>query len=88
MCRKPSPKGRAKEYEEKSISQVCCWRCGTKSARYQWSICSLDNRWFPICEDCDVELNDLVLVFAGFTPDNRRQLIDRYKEKVYAGKHT
>jgi len=59
-----------------------CFRCGNK-AKYQWQICADENIYRPICEECDIELNEIVLKWAGF-PDWKDK-IKQYKEKVKHG---
>lgn len=41
------------------IRRLRCIRCGAP-ALYQWNACS-DGNFRPICLDCDVELNKLVM---------------------------
>lgn len=66
---------RTKPYTEIGISRVPCFRCGKPSAR-QWQICSLNNEYKGLCEDCDVELNRLVLKFMKVK--NRKTIIREY----------
>jgi hypothetical protein len=56
---------RKKPYTEKGIRRLKCFRCG-KRASQQWQICSDGNQFRPICLNCDIELNALVLRFMGF----------------------
>jgi protein-arginine kinase activator protein McsA len=56
-----------------------CFRCGSP-ARFQWQICSDDNVYRPVCEKCDVELNEMVLKWAGFK--DWKEKIERYKERI------
>ncbi len=56
---RPMP-GRKKPYTEIGIRRMRCARCGAP-ARFQWQICSDGNTWRPICIDCDIELNRMVL---------------------------
>ena len=37
-------------------------RCG-KPARFQWSACANGNRYVPVCTECDIGINRLVLDF-------------------------
>lgn len=53
---------RTKPYTEIGISRLTCIRCG-KKAQFQWQICSDGNVFRPICVECDIELNRLVLDF-------------------------
>jgi hypothetical protein len=55
---------RTKPYTERGIRRMPCFRCSAPSAE-QWQICA-DSRVFrPCCVPCDVELNELVLRWAG-----------------------
>lgn len=67
--------GRREPYTTAGIARVGCIRCGAPS-RYQWQICSDFNRWRPLCAGCDLQLNRLVLEWAGF-PDATEKL-ERY----------
>lgn len=59
--------GRKQPYTDKGIKQVKCVRCG-KQAMFQWNICSDNNLHRPICRECDIELNEMVLKWMNF-PD-------------------
>lgn len=52
--------GRKEPYTRRGISRVKCavHNC-KKSAAHQWNCCALENRWLPICQKHDVELNRL-----------------------------
>lgn len=63
-------------YTEIGIKRLQCFRCG-KQANQQWQICADDNQYRPICDECDIELNDLVIDFMGFT--NSDELKRRYR---------
>jgi hypothetical protein len=67
-------------YTEIGIKRVRCFRCGAP-ASYQWQICSDNNTYRPICTECDIALNELVLKFMGFS--NTEELIDKYKKVKY-----
>jgi hypothetical protein len=71
--------GRKVPYTEIGVRRMKCFRCG-KPAKYQWQICSDDNVYRPICEECDIKLNDLVLKFMRF-PDAEEKM-HKYREKV------
>jgi len=70
--------GRKKPYTERGIGRVRCV-CG-KSAAYQWNCCAIDNRWVPVCTDCDVAMNEMVLAF--FRVPNRADLMEIYRKRV------
>lgn len=55
---------RRKPYTEIGIRRMRCFRCGER-ARFQWSICADGNVQRPVCTDCDVALNAMVLRWAG-----------------------
>ena len=56
---------RKKPYTENGINRLKCFRCNRK-AKFQWNICADDNTYRPICIECDIKLNKLVLKFMGF----------------------
>jgi NAD-dependent SIR2 family protein deacetylase len=66
-------------YTEIGIRRLKCIRCG-KPAKYQWNACSDDNIWRPLCTECDIEINKLVLQFMGF-PDWEEKII-KYSKKL------
>jgi len=70
---------RRKPYTSIGIKRIPCKKCGKPSV-YQWSSCSLGNSYFGVCADCDIRLNNLLLVF--FDIDNRVELIDSYRKRV------
>lgn len=57
-------RGRRKPYTETEIRRLPCARCG-QPAVHQWQICADGNLWRPICENCDVAINEMVLKFMG-----------------------
>jgi len=70
---------RRKPYTEIGISRVPCKRCG-KPSRYQWQICALDNKYFGVCSNCDILLNELVLNFFGVK--NTKIKLRKYIQKI------
>lgn len=70
--------GRTKPYTEIGIARLKCFRCGAK-AEHQWQICANANRYLPICLECDIELNHLVIDFMNFP--NRRELMTAYRSR-------
>jgi NAD-dependent SIR2 family protein deacetylase len=66
-------------YTKLGIKRKKCFRCG-KKATYQWMVCADNNVWRPICKECDVLLNEMVLKFMGF--DNIKQKMEEYKLKI------
>ena len=61
-------------YTEIGVRRLKCVRCGAK-AEHQWNICS-DHSYRPICIDCDVALNRLVLAWIGHP--RAKRLADEY----------
>ena len=52
--------GRRQPYSAIGIRRLPCVRC-SKPAQTQWQICA-DNRLFrPLCLQCDIELNEMVM---------------------------
>lgn len=49
-------------YTERGIKRKKCIRCENQ-AIHQWQICADGNNYRPICIQCDIELNKLVLDF-------------------------
>jgi len=56
--------GRSKPYTDAGVRRLPCARCGNPASR-QWQICADGNLWRPLCWDCDVALNKLVLEWMG-----------------------
>ena len=58
---------RKKPYTRRGLSRVCCIHCKTAPASEQWrkDFCA-DNHeiaWLPLCLNCDVMLNEMLLRF-------------------------
>jgi hypothetical protein len=66
--------GRKTPYTEIGIRRMSCVRCG-KRASSQWQVCADGNTYRPLCSECDILVNRLVLIFMR-DPD--------WKEKVAA----
>lgn len=61
MMWKPKWKtNRRKPYTTIGIKRMKCIRCAAPAV-FQWSICSDNNRYRPLCTACDVGLNRMVL---------------------------
>lgn len=73
--------GRKQPYTKIGVGRLPCTRCG-RPARYQWQICADGNLHRPICEVCDIELNEAVLRFMGFPEDWVQAKIKTYRERV------
>lgn len=72
--------GRKEPYTEIGIRRLTCFRCGASKPQQQWQICADDNLYRPICNKCDVELNEMVLKWAGIK--NWRSKLKRYKKQL------
>ena len=73
--------GRRRPYTAAGIARLQCIRCPNK-AHASWQICS-DNRLHrPLCKECDLELNEMVMRWAF----GRRRESDlrKYTKKVRA----
>jgi transcription elongation factor Elf1 len=68
---------RKKPYTGIGIKRLKCFRCNNR-ASFQWTICSDGNIYRPICTECDIQLNEVVLRFMKF-PDWQIK-IDKYKK--------
>ncbi len=64
-------------YTEIGIKRLKCFRCENRASQ-QWQICADGNVYRPICSQCDVVLNYLVMDFME-VPD-KVEKIQRYKE--------
>lgn len=69
----------ARRRSAKQLAKTPCFRCGEPS-KFQWTICSLGQLWYPCCSECDIDLNRLVLEWADI-PD-RENIIKSYTEYV------
>jgi hypothetical protein len=49
-------------------------------AKFQWTICADNNCYRPLCAECDIALNEMVLEWMGF--ENADEMMDRYREFV------
>lgn len=72
-------RGRTKPYTVIGLSRIKCIRC-PKSARYQWQICADDRVFRPLCRDCDVELNEMVMRWVW--GNTREADLEAYRKKV------
>lgn len=55
--------GRKEPYTQIGVRRLVCFRCGAKGPTQQWNICADGNLFRPICNACDIALNDLILTF-------------------------
>ena len=68
---------RKKPYTEIGIKRLKCIRCNQKASQ-QWQICADKNQYRPICIDCDIKLNEMVIKFVGLSDS----LIDDYRSNL------
>lgn len=67
--------GRRKPYTGAGIRRLPCSRAGcTRRAHAQWSGCADGNLQRPLCAECDVHLNWLVLQWWG-DPDAETKIV-------------
>jgi NAD-dependent SIR2 family protein deacetylase len=76
---------RKKPYTEIGIRRLRCFRCRVKRPTQQWQICADGNQYRPICNDCDFELNKLVLDFFGF--EDVDEMMSKYGDKLDKEEH-
>ena len=55
---------RTKPYTEIGIKRLKCARCNNKGYA-SWQVCADDRIYRPMCLQCDIELNELVLKWMG-----------------------
>jgi len=72
---------RKKPYTEIGIKRKRCYRCG-RVAGTQWQICSDGNVYRPLCIECDIELNDMVLRWMGVGDEEREEKMDKYRKRL------
>jgi hypothetical protein len=68
---------RTRPYTMIGIRRMKCLRCG-KRAHEQWKVCA-DGKFLPLCRECDVLLNDLVLGF--FSLPRAERVMRRYARR-------
>ena len=66
---------RKKPYTDIGIKRIPCSRCGVPSSR-QWQVCANGNLYLGVCDNCDIELNALVLEFMKVP--GRKTLMKKY----------
>lgn len=71
--------GRRKPYTARGIARMQCIRCENK-AHASWQICADDGLHRPLCAECDIELNEMVMRWA-FGKRRERDL-KRYAAKI------
>lgn len=63
--------GRKKPYTSEGVRRLPCYRCGAPAC-HVWNACA-DAVFRPICIDCDIDLNRIVLRWMG-CPDAEHKL--------------
>lgn len=75
--------GRRRPYSVEGIRRLPCARAGcTRGAYATWSACADGNLQRPLCPECDVALNAMVLAWFGH-PD-AAALLEQYSAEVAA----
>ncbi len=70
--------GRKTPYTAIGIRRLKCVRCGNP-ATAQWNSCA-DGVYRPVCEECDVEINRIVLRF--FRDPEAKAKLRKYQRRV------
>jgi hypothetical protein len=55
--------GRRQPYTAEGIKRLPCVRCGNP-AHATWTVCADGNLHRPICLECDIAINEMVLAFV------------------------
>lgn len=71
--------GRKQPYTNEEIRYLKCIRCGSP-ATHQWITCA-DGLYRPICRECDIQLNRIVLRFL-FPGENDNKIKQYIKQGV------
>ena len=74
--------GRVKPYGPRSIKKQKCAMCG-EPAVAQWSMCALDNRYIPVCQHHDIEINALLVKQIVHDPEEASRVLQDYAAQVY-----
>ena len=70
---------RTKPYTEIGIRRLKCSRVGCENrATQQWQVCADLNQYRPICSDCDIAINEMVLRFMGW--EDAEEKLAAYRE--------
>lgn len=71
-------RSRREPFTAVGIRRVPCCRCGNPS-HHQWQACADRGNFRPLCLDCDIALNKLVLAWMG--DPNAEKKTTRYERK-------
>lgn len=66
-------RGRTEPYTDAGIKRAACARCDSPASS-QWQVCADRRRYRALCTSCDIDLNRLVLTWAG-DPDVDRKMV-------------
>ncbi len=66
--------GKTKPYTARQIVKLACVCCG-QPAKYQWNCCADGNVWRPICPECDILMNEIMLSLVR-DPDRYQKMLD------------
>ena len=72
---------RREPYTALGMRRVRCCRCGGQAV-HQWQACADRNNFRPLCLDCDIALNALVLEWMG--DPNAAAKVARYEREQRA----
>lgn len=70
--------GKKTPYTKIGIRRAKCF-CGNRAA-FQWSTCANGHRYIPVCKECDLRLNRLILDFLNHPYTDT--LMVRYERSV------
>lgn len=76
---------RGTTYTDERLAGMPCTRCGKTPSSEQWlsGVCAdirTPGRWFPLCTECDIDLNEMMLrFFFGDSRDDDLKLYAAYK---------
>lgn len=77
----PTTRRHGNPYTQAGIERLTCIRAGCNNrAFFQWNICADDNHPRQLCKPCDIELNAMVLAWAGHPQAGA--LMEAYKARV------
>ena len=71
--------GKKTSYTNEELSRTKCIRCGELSS-HVWGTCANGGYHIPLCENCDVSLNELILKWLVVS--NWEELMEKYIRKV------
>lgn len=69
----------SKPYTVIGIGRLSCVRCG-EPASTTWQVCADQRMLRPLCWECDVALNEMVLLWAGWSKEEVTAMISDYRD--------